>query len=206
LSAYRERCKNLNLDGGDARIVFERRLRMQRGDAETVTAAVTLNLTAPPETILRRVGAQDEPGLVVSCNVSARLVASKYEFKVDETRWITRSLLTADTARWSWFVTPKIGGDHEIRLEFRPILAARPEDPADIESAQAEDFDIRPVDISVHVDVAWDEWLNEQMSRLARTFKTGEGMVKAMTVLVVALTALGAALGIKRKKNKRSAA
>jgi hypothetical protein len=56
---------------------------MTRGDSDAVAAAVTVNLSTPPDRVLRRTGAADEPGLVVSCRIQAELTASKYQFEVD---------------------------------------------------------------------------------------------------------------------------
>jgi hypothetical protein len=61
---------------------------------------------------------------------------------------------------------------------------------------------IQQYDTAVDVSVPWTERPQETMSRLAATFKVAEGLVKAMTLFVLAVVALGAALGIRRRRKR----
>ena len=173
---------------------------MTRGDSEVVRAAVTLNQSTPPNRVLHRTGAAEEPGLVVSCRVQAELTASKYQFELDETGWVQRSLYTADTARWSRYVTPKVGGTHTLTLKLRPIVKVQREDRTTKASVSAENSNVQEYETSAHVMVPLTERPQETMSRLAATFKVAESLVTALTALVAAVIALGAVLGIRRKK------
>jgi hypothetical protein len=192
------------VSGAKARVLYEARKEMTRGDADTVTAAVTLDQSVPRDKVLHRRddATAEEPGLVVSCRIQARLNASHYQFEVSDKGWVARSLLTADTAHWSWYVTPKIGGTHTLVLDVRPILTLN---NTETERVSAEASNVQEYETSVHVRVPWTERPQETMSRLAATFKVAEGLVKAITLLIVALVALGAALGIRGRQRKRRA-
>ncbi len=189
--------------GARARILYEARREMTRGDAETVAAAVTLDASTPPDQILRRGGAADEPGVIVSCRVQARLVASPYEFELSERRWIERSLLTGDTARWSWYVTPKVGGMHTLVLNVRPIMKVLQTDGVPTSVVAAGGSNVQEYETAVHVEVPWTERPQETMSRIAATLKVAEGLVRAATALLAALLALVTVLGIRRRRKGR---
>jgi hypothetical protein len=205
LDAYRQRCRDLDLRGAKARVLYEARKEMTRGDSASITAAVTLDKSIPRQEVLHRRDdlTAEEPGLVVSCRIDARLRASHYQFEVSGRGWVARSLLTTNTARWSWYVTPKLGGTHTILLDLRPILLLHDTETG---SATAETANVQQYETSVHVSVPWTERPQETMSRIAATFKVAEALVKAITLLVVALVALGAALGIRGRKKTRATA
>ncbi|MDQ4040782.1 MAG: hypothetical protein M3141_03430 [Actinomycetota bacterium] len=175
---------------------------MTRGDAEIVVAAVTLDRSAPADRILRRGGAADEPGVIVSCRVQARLVASPYEFELSERKWVERSLLTADTRRWSWYVTPKVGGDHTLILNVRPIMRIKASGDVPVSVLEAASSNVQEYETAVHVDVPWTERPQETMSRIAATLEVAEGLVRAATALLAALLALLAVLGVRRRTRR----
>jgi hypothetical protein len=141
---------------------------------------------------------------VVSCLIQAQLTSSPYEFEVHPTGWAERSLLTRDTVRWFWYVTPKVGGTHALVLNLRPIMKLRPLGNATV-SVRGTESNVQQYETSVRVHVPWTQRPQETMSRLAATFKVAEGLVTTLTGLVAALVALGAALGIRRQR-KRSVA
>jgi hypothetical protein len=205
LGAYRRRCRDLDLHGAKARVLYEAREEMTRGDSGTVVAAVTLDSSIPRKKVLHRSDdlTAEEPGLVVSCRVEARLEASRYQFDVNETGWVARSLLSTNVARWSWYVTPKLGGTHTIVLDLRPILTIK---NAETHEVSTEAANVQQYETRVHVSVPWTERPQETMARLASTLKVAESLVKAMTLLVIALVALGAALGIRMRKRSRATA
>jgi hypothetical protein len=192
---------------------------MTRGESDAITAVVTLDESTPPEQILHRRSARAEPGLAVSCRIEASLSASPYEIEIDKKGWIERSLLTTNTARWSWFITPKVGGTHTLVLNIRPIVRLRQlagrsdqnrassdlagEDLVSQDLVSAEYSDVQQYETTVHVKVPWTERPQEAMSRLSATFKVAEGMVRAVTLLLVATLALGGALGIRRRRKRR---
>ena len=204
LEAYRRRCERLNRTGARARTVYETERRMTRGTSSVVKAAVTLDGSTPPDKILRRRGASEQSGIVVSCSLQARLSAPPREFELSETDWVRRSLLSSDTARWSWHVTPKVGGSHTLILLLRPIVTVNQPGESATEDLSAEDANIQEYETTVEVKVPWDERPAELMSRLAATLKAGEALVTALTALVVALVALGTALGIRGRRRRRA--
>lgn len=203
LPAYQRRCEQLDLVGARGRIVYERQRQMTRGDATTVVAAVTLDQSLPPDRVLRREDATAESGLVVSCRVQARLSGSQYDFDIDREDWIERSLLTSDTARWSWYVSPKIGGDHNLSLKVRPIVQFRRTDGSTV-LIDASRSNVQEYETRVHVKVPWSERPQETMSRLAATFKVAEELITALTALLLAIPLLVAAfLGLRFWKKKK---
>jgi hypothetical protein len=205
LDTYRRRCRDLDQHGAKARVMYEKRTAMTRGDSSTLVAAVSLDPAVLRRQVLHRSDdlTAEEPGLVVSCRIQARLSASGDQFEVNNTGWVERSLLSTNVARWSWYVTPKLGGTHTIVLDLRPILMLKDSKTQDV---MAEPADVQQYETSVHVSVPWTERPQETMARLAATFRVAEGLVKAVTFLVVALGALGAALGIRRRRRARTAA
>jgi len=196
-SAYQRRCEGLDRTLQQARVVYQAETTMTRGDPSLVAAAVTLDQTTPPDQLLRRSGATGESGFLVSCHVQARLGASQYSFELDQTDWVDRSLLTANTARWSWYVRPKIGGTQTLVLQVRPVVKIRAGN-ADTTTAAEGNASIAEFETKVHVTVPWTERPQETMTRLAATFNVAEGLVKAMTGLLTAVLALFGALGLGR--------
>ena len=144
------------------------------------------------------------PAIVVSCLVDARLAASPYDFNLNDQGWIQRSFLTADTAKWSWFVGPKIGGSQTLLLQLRPIVEMRPAQGGSASFVSAEETsNVRQYEITASVSVPFTERVPEVMSRLAASFKVAQGLVESITGLLTALAALLAFLGIKRWRKKR---
>jgi hypothetical protein len=168
---------------------------MTRGDAEPVTAAVTLDQSLPPSEVLETEGGVEASGIVVTCVVEARLDSSSDEFEIEPTRdWIRRSFETESTRRWTWFVTPKIGGTQAIVLYLRPIVSVAGE----TQERLASSSNVKELETTVDVSVPWTERPAEVMTRIASTANVAVEMVTALTVLVGAIGALLAALGIKR--------
>ncbi|MBO0879708.1 MAG: hypothetical protein J2P17_04925, partial [Mycobacterium sp.] len=176
-------------------MVYEAKKNMTRGESAPVTAAVTLDQKTPAVQILHRSATADEENFLVSCTVQARLTASTYEFEIDPADGVDRSFLITDTAQWSWFVTPKTGGNHTLVLQLHPIVEIRAE-AANRESATAEsDSNSKEYETNVHVTVPWRERIQETMSSLAATFHVAEGLIEAITSTAVALLGLLAAIG-----------
>jgi hypothetical protein len=90
-----------------------------------------------------------------------------------------------------------------VLLDLRPILLLH---NTETESVTAETANVQQYETSVHVSVPWTERPQETMSRIAATFKVAEALVKAMTLLVVALVALGAAVGMRGTRRRRATA
>jgi hypothetical protein len=201
LSAYSRRCSQIALNGAKAQVVYKPSQEMTRGDTATVTTAVTLDRPMLPSRVLQGAEAVATEAIVVSCVIEARLSASSYDFNLNERGWVSRSFLTSDTAHWTWYVGPKIGGTQTLILNVRPIVRRRPVSGSDA-SASAESADVQSYPIKVQVKVPWPERPAEVMSRLAGTFKVAQGLVEGTTALLAALLALAAVVGIKRSKAK----
>jgi hypothetical protein len=203
LSAYSHRCSQINLNGAKARVVYKPSQEMTRGGTATMTAAVTLDRNMSPSRVLRSVGAVAAPAIVVSCAIEAQLSASLYDFNLNEHEWVPRSFLTSDTARWTWYVGPKIGGTQTLVLNVRPIV--RLHHVGESKSSDVvERADVQSYPIKVQVRVPWTERPAEIMSRLADTLKVAQGLVEGITGLLLALVALGTAVGVRRSKAKRA--
>ena len=205
LSVYQHRCSHITRSGAFAHVVYVPDVAMTRGSTAAVTAAVTLDRSVVPERVLRSARATEAPAIVVSCIVDARLAGSEYAFTINDRSWQARSFLIANTARWAWYVSPKIGGDQALSLEVRPIVSVRyasnRSPPVSAANASLETYPVK-----VHVDVPWTERPAELVSRVADTLKVAQGLVEAMTGLLVALAGLLTAAGIRRKRVKHESA
>jgi hypothetical protein len=176
---------------------------MTRGDTATVTAVVTLDRTMLPSRVLQSAGAVAAPAIVVSCAIEAQLSAPLYDFNLNEHEWVSRSFLTSDTARWTWYVGPKIGGTKTLVLNVRPIVRVHHVDESEASNI-VERADVQSYPIKVQVRVPWTERPAEIMSRLAGTFKVAQGLVEGITGLLLALAALATTAGIRHSKAKRA--
>jgi hypothetical protein len=205
LDEYERRCERINSQGAKAQVVYEASKEMKVGDSETVRAAVTLDQSAPPEEVLPRTDAVGAPGVVVSCLIQARLSASKYEFENDNSVWIDRSVYETDAAQWVWSVTPKLGGDHTLTLFVRPIVRER-EERGVSDTSRAIEANIRDYTTRVHVSVPWNRRPEELLTQLASMLNVAEGLVKALTALILAISALVGAIAGLRHWRKRSVA
>lgn len=201
LSSFERRCDEINRRGAIGRVVYDGRQHMTRGDTSPVTAAVTINPNAQPREVLQSTGATAGPPSIVTCSISAQLTASPYQFNVSDPGWQTRSFLTTDTASWVWYVGPKLGGTHTLLLSIRPIVAMR-STTSQGGYVSTSSSDIQQYEIGANVSVPWTERPAEIMSSIAANLKVAQGLVEATTALIVALVALAAALGFKRRSNR----
>jgi len=177
---------------------------MARGESDSVTAAVTLDRSTPPDRILQRPHVAVEHGIVVSCRVQAQLNVSRHEFEINEDDWVERALLTGDTARWSWHVTPKREGTHEIVLKLRPIMKMERRAGAAVDVADAADSNVQQYGTVVHVTVPRTERIQDTMSRIAATLNVAERLVESMAALLAATLALLAVLGVRHRRKRRT--
>jgi hypothetical protein len=198
LQAYRKRCAEIAARGAWAHVVYRPIQAMTRGDSAIVAAAVTLNLRLPAARVLG--GAPGATKVVVSCVIAARLTASSYDFTVSERGWQRRSFETMDTARWQWSVGPKVGGTKTLVLSLQPVVRIGRASPRYV---SVENSDVASYVIRANVRVPWFEKVPEMMSSVAATFKVAQGLVEAATGLLAAMVALGAAVGIRRLRQKR---
>lgn len=195
LPEYIEECRRLNREFEEANIIYNATEYMRRGDAHTIEAAVTLQIEVPPQKILESEEAIGRR-VRVSCAVEAELRASKEEFDIQEQGWQSQSLLTSPTARWTWSVTPKRGGTHELVLAVRPVITLD-DDSATLPSFEAS---TQRYQIAADVSVTPYQRLIEGMDRLASLLTSAQGMVVAFTALVSAIIALR--LTIRRRRAK----
>ena len=199
LADYIEACRRLNRDLEEANVVYKDTESMRRADAHIIEAAATLRTKVPPQEILESEGAVGSR-VRVSCKVEAELRGAESDFDIQQSGWQRRSLLTSPTARWTWSVTPKRGGDHELVLAVRPVISLEDEmskalPPQDLE-ASAQIYRIM-VDVSVPAD----QWLAEAFDRLTSLLTSARGMILAISVLAVAIYGLRATVRRKRVKS-----
>lgn len=204
LEAYVEKCERLNRDFAEANIVYSRTEHMERGNSQTIQAAATLRTELPPQEILE----SKEPvasRVRVSCVIEAELRAAEADFDIQKQGWQAQSLLTSPTARWTWSVTPKRGGENELVLAVRPVIALEDElgNPLPRPRAEASTQAYR---IMVDVSVPPDQWLAEVFDRATSLLKSAKGMVVALTGVVVAITALLVAIRWRRAKSSPNTA
>ena len=85
------------------------------------------------------------------------------------TGWVERSVLTTETARWSWYVTPKLGGSHTLVLALRPIVVTANVSASGVESARrAESSDVQQYETRVNVKVPVSERSQGILSTVAK--------------------------------------
>jgi hypothetical protein len=202
LKDFRRRCEDSDANGIAARIDHVPKTEMTRGVASTITGAATVDLTTPPAEILDA----DEPVLgdrvIASCDISARLRVPP-EFDLDDREWIQRSFLTHDTVRWTWYVTPRTVGRHEIVMEVKPVVSLRSGSVTTVADPKAR-RDVETYSTVVDVKVSAVERSDDIMSRLARTLNVARGLVQAMTALIGALVLLAATVGGLRRRRKKT--
>jgi len=184
LRDYRERCRQMDVNGANARVQkpspAERKLNF--ADASTITAAVKLYAT-PADAVLHRQGTRDEQ-VKVSCLIEARLQPDSHEFTIEPTGWVARSFLSRDAARWSWQVTPTKGGDHGIVLSLRPVVRL------DGDRDTAEDANVVPYKLRVHVAVPWYSRPSALMHQVTGLLVDAKAMFVALGAALVALVAV----------------
>ena len=198
LADYIERCRKLDRDFEEANIVYDRTERMRRGDAKTIEVAVTLRTEVPPQQVLNSEGAIGSR-VRVSCVVEAELRGAGEEFGIQEAGWQTRSLLTSPTARWTWSVTPKRGGGHELVFAVRPVITLKNDIGYPILSPQVEASE-QTYRITVDVSVSPDQWLAEGFDRVGSVFTSAKGMIATTTALLGAIVTLRLIISRKRPK------
>ena len=155
---------------------------MTRGEAELVTAAVTLNHTIPRDQILRRKGVTESQGLLVSCRLQARRSPQRISSVLTSP---VGGAIGADTEtpRWSWYVTPKLGGSHTLVLALRPIVVTANVSASGVESARrAESSDVQHYETRVNVKVPVSERSQGILSTVAKTLDLAKAVVTALTL------------------------
>lgn len=195
--AYKERCQRLNQSFEPANVIYNPTEGMRRENSKIIEAAVTLRTELPPQEILKTKEAVAEE-LLVSCVIEAELRADEAEFGIQPQGWKSQSLLTSETARWTWFVTPKRGGKHELVLAFRPVIAVADKSETSRELLGVE-ASTQPYRIMVDVSVPGDQWVADKFDRATALLKSAEGMVTAFAALAVAIIAL---LAVKWRRGK----
>ncbi len=192
--------------GALATIVYDPATEMDLGDGQPVHATVTLERNAVPDAVLPGIEAAGVPGVVISCHLQARLDASSDEFGIDDRDWVTRSLLTTNRVDWSWNVEPRVGGRHALTLYVRPIAVLETRATAAAGTVDESDAVVQVYETQVDVHVPWNERPEELMARMASTLNVAEGLVKALTALIIAVAGLGAAvLAVRRRRSRRAA-
>jgi hypothetical protein len=170
---------------------------MVRGSSTTVRAAVTLDETTVPSR-LRATGSTAAVPILVSCRVEARLAGDPDVFRISDTGWQPRSLLTSKTAEWYWFVSPRRGGNHALALDVRPVV--RIEETGGRRRVSDIVASTETIDISVVVRVPPEEAAREGLDRT-------RGLLLAVSGVLTAIAAVAAGvLGLWRLRRRRETA
>lgn len=194
-NAYQKKCEHLNQNFQPANVVYHPTERMRRGTSKAIEAAVTLRIELPPQEVLETSEAVARR-LLVSCVIEAELRAAEAEFDIQPQGWRSESLLTSSTAYWTWFVTPKQGGTHELILAFRPVITV--EDQTEKSSLSSyPPASTQPYRITVDVSVPPDQWVADKLDRTTALIKSATGTTVALTALVAAIIAL---LAIRQRR------
>jgi len=196
---YIERCHHLNRDFEEANIVYSTTGRMRRADAQIIEAAATLRTELPPQEILE---SEDAIGsrVRVSCEVEAELRGAEADFDIQQPGWQKRSLLTSPTARWTWSVKPKRGGDHELVLAVRPVIVLEDEMGNPLPHRDLE-TSAQTYRIMLDVSVPADQWLAAGFDRVTSLLTSARGMILAFSALAAAIYGLRFAIRRKRAKS-----
>lgn len=203
LQAYKRRCAEITKRGAWARVIYRPSQEMTRGESAAVIAAVTLNLKTPPARVLQG-GGGVATKVVVSCIIAARLSGSSYDFNLSDRRWQPRSFETLDTARWQWSVGPKVGGTQTLVLSLQPVVRIGHASLGYGSYVSTENTNIASYVIRARVKVPLSQRIPEMMSSVAATFKVAQGLVEAATGLIAAIIAFGAAIGIRRLRQRQT--
>lgn len=190
LDAYRNRCRSMDLRGALAQIRAPRNATMEFGDSSTLTATIKLYRQLPSVTLWRKLPASRR--VLVSCVVQARLRPAGGEFSVDTRSWVDRSFLTSDAAQWSWQLTPKQKGLHDVVIDFRPVVVTQERELGN--RTFAENANVISHITKVRVTVPWyvapSEWMHSVTGLL----------IDAKAMLVALAGVLGAVIAIVKLK------
>jgi hypothetical protein len=182
-------CDRLDVDFDPAQLRLDDDLEMTLDEPTRLPVAVTLDVDAPS----RRIVAVEDATIVdirVTCRVRAQLHGAPEEFDIDERDWVTQSLLTERTVVWSWFVTPRRAGNAQLEVALQPVIHVNREDAA---TGEIEASILRhpiTVAVSAPADLSIGAWLD----RLTNLLNSAQGLLLALTALVVAGFGLWAAL------------
>jgi hypothetical protein len=203
LTAFNQKCNSLNQKLPEANVVYRPTEHMRRKSSQTIDAAITLRTQLPPQEILQGKEATARK-VRVSCVVQAQLRAPEAEFEIQNRSWQPQSLLTSPTARWTWSVTPNQGGNHELRLAVKPVIALQDESGRSIPpGSQIEASElVRP--ISVDVSVPPDQWMEDKFDRATSFLVSVKGIVASLTGVIAAVGALLVALRWRRRMKPSS--
>lgn len=189
---YLRRCRQATTAIVRANVVFDPEMRMTRGSSFTVKAIVTLKTQLPPDEVLPGRAATSAP-LYVACEVEGSLSGDSEEFGIQPAGWQSRSLVGGQDADWTWLVKPKVGGTHSLVMALRPVVKISEGSGA----LQTRTLTTASFESTVHVRVPTDQAIADAAARAKVMFDSLSALVKALTVLVLAITAFAGALGIR---------
>ena len=191
-SKYKSRCLDATREISHANVIYRPVMQMTRGSSTPVSAVVTLNTKAPPDEVLPGGGAASE-GLGVACQIEGRLSGDAHEFEISPSGWESRSLVGEQDARWTWVVTPTLGGTRPLVMELRPVVKV-----AQGSALQSQPLTTVPFVTQVNVHVPADQAVTDWAARAKAVFDSLSGAMKALTALIAAIVGLAGALGIRK--------
>jgi hypothetical protein len=197
LDDYREACERLDSELAAATLAVPSSMRMALDDSDLVQAAISLDVDVPPSRLIEAEDAATA-SILVSCTVEARLRGASGVFEVEEPGWLSRSLFTAQTVRWSWFVTPRRLGEHRLTLQFRPVL--RVADGTDQAFSEASILE-ETIQVTV-VDSGLGDRVVRELEGTTRLLRTLEGVLLALAAVLVAAAAVKAGLWWRERRRQ----
>jgi hypothetical protein len=208
LADYREACERLNSELAEASLAFPSSTRIALHDTDLVQATISLDLDRPPEDLIDAEEVATGK-LLVSCTVEARLEGASRTFDIEgpgiqEPGWQRRSLVTADTVGWSWFVTPKRLGEHRLTLQLRPVLqiddgGTEPTAQVLTEASIVE----RPILVQVS-DPSLGARVVRSIESITEVLRTLEGLLLALAAVFLAAAAVKTGMWWRERKGQDS--
>lgn len=123
LDAFLARCEQGAETWRAGQVDYPRSLPVSMGGSASYVAAVDVrDEPLPAEEVIPGADPFGEP-VAVKCVLAARLTTVGDSLEVDEQEWIFRSFTPTGVVNWSWSVTARAPGDHDLRLEIEPAVA-----------------------------------------------------------------------------------
>jgi hypothetical protein len=201
LADYREACERLNSELSVAAFAVPSTMRMTIDNSALVQAAISLDRNLSPANLIEVVDVTTG-SILVSCIVEARLQGASGEFEIEEPGWQSRSLFTAQTVRWTWFVTPKRLGEHHLTLQLRPVLRIHDgwAEPTDESLTEASTFE-ESILVTV-IDPSLGDRMVRSLEGTTRVLRSVEGLLLALAAVLVATAAVKGGLRWRERREK----
>lgn len=112
------RCAEATSVLDESKVYFREQVQVDRGEPHRYRLAIG---PETPEGPAARLGLPVQDEALVTCAISARLVADS-EVSIEPEGWQEATYLPPDPVEWTWLVTPTSAGDHPGTLQIYPIV------------------------------------------------------------------------------------